>query len=197
MDRGTRGMNIADDSPALVVGAELGRPHRVTAGGHVEEWKMKLALRTLAVGLALAIAVPAFAASVHWKQNRVPTLRDNGLTATISGCLAGLGNEDVVITVTTTAQGIALCRNKGGNEAPGQNKVPLRPATTQTFKATEIKNGSLCFSLRTPTPPNPTASEAGCPNDNWRAIFVDVIFRSFTVTVQQGGQTVLSYNTTL
>jgi hypothetical protein len=152
----------------------------------------------LAVGIALAFAAaPAMAASVHWKQGKVATLRDNGLTATISGCLAGLGNADVVITVSATGQGISLCRNKGGNEAPGQNKVPVRATTTQTFKATEIKNGNLCFNLRTTAPANPSAAEAGCPNDNWTAFLVDVVFSGFSVTVQQGGQTVLTYSQTL
>lgn len=143
--------------------------------------------------LALLLATTAQAASVHFKSFRPPVLRDNGLTATVTGALAGLGNEDVVITVTARGFGTTRCRNQGGNEAPGQNKVPLTVTGTQTIAASEIKNGTVSFRVTTAGPGTPTAAEAGCPNGNWSAYFADMTFTGYTITVQQGGQTVLTF----
>ena len=137
-------------------------------------------------------ASSAIASSVHFKAKSGPTLRDNGLTATVQSCLAGLGNGDVIVTVSARGQGITRCRNQGGNEAPGQNKVPLLLTGSQTISATEIKNGTVCFSVTTAGPGEPTAAEAGCPNNTWDSYFVDVVFTGYTVTVVQGGQIVLT-----
>ena len=143
--------------------------------------------------LALVLATTAQASSVHFKSFRQPVLKDNGLTATITGALAGLGNGDVLITVSAQGVGTTRCRNQGGNEAPGQNKVPLLLTGTQTISASEIKNGTVSFRVTTQGPAAPTAAEAGCPNSNWAARFVDVAFTGYTITVQQGGETVLSF----
>ena len=144
----------------------------------------------IAVG---AITTAALAASVHFKNNRTPTFTDNGLTATVSGALAGLGNQDVTITVSAEGLGSTLCTNPGGNQAPGQNKVPFTLSGTQTISANEIKNGNVSFSVTTATPRTPTPKEAGCPNNNWTVELTDVKFSSYTLTVTQGGQTVLTF----
>ena len=143
--------------------------------------------------LALLLATTAQAASVHFKGFRQPVLRDNGLTATVTGALAGLGNGDVLITVSANGVGTTRCRNQGGNEAPGQNKVPMVLTGTQTISASEIKNGTVSFRVTTLGPVEPTAAQAGCPNGNWSARFVDVAFSGYTITVVQGGETVLTF----
>jgi hypothetical protein len=143
--------------------------------------------------LALVLATTAQASSVHFKSFRQPVLKDNGLTATVTGALAGLGNGDVLITVSAQGFGTTRCRNQGGNEAPGQNKVPLTLSGSQTISAAEVKNGTVSFRVTTSGPGDPTAAEAGCPNSNWDARFVDVTFTGYTITVQQGGQTVLTF----
>ena len=153
---------------------------------------LKVSTFALAVGLVTTAAV---AASVHFKNNRTPTFTDNGLTATVSGALAGLGNEDVTITVSANGLGSTLCTNPGGKVVPGQNKVPFTLDATQTISASEIKNGNLSFSLTTAAPATPTPKEAGCPNNNWSVTLTDVKFTSYTVTVVQGGKTVLTYTT--
>jgi len=145
---------------------------------------------TLVLGLSVTTA---FAASVHFKQNRRPTLTDNGLTATVSGALAGLGNEDVTITVTAEGVGSTIITSPGGNAAPGQNKVPFTLVGTQSIPAEEIKNGNVSFSVTTEAPKTPTPKEAGAPNNNWTVTLTDIRFTGFTLTVVQGGQTVLTY----
>jgi hypothetical protein len=97
----------------------------------------------------------------------------------------------VTITVTTTGTATTLCTNQGGNTAPGQNKTPVKPSGQVTIPSTEIKNGNLTACVTTAPPPAPTATEAGCPNSNWSTSLTDVQFAIATVTVTQGGQTVL------
>ena len=150
--------------------------------------KTKSILLTLLVG---AIAVPlVYAASVHFKKGS-PTFSDEGTTLKSCMSLTGLGNGDVTITVTTTGTATTLCTNQGGNTAPGQNKTPVKPSGQATIPATEIKNGNLTACVTTTPPPAPTASEAGCPNSNWSTSVTDVQFATATITVTQGGQTVL------
>jgi len=148
-------------------------------------------VRRQAIALVLAsAALAALAASVHFKP-RSPTFTDNGTTLTATGTLAGLGNEDIVVTVEATGSASTMCVSPGGNPAPGQNKVAVTVTGTQTISASEIKNGTVTFRVTTPEPRQPTGKEAGCPNDNWTATITDVTFTSATVTVVQGGEVVL------
>jgi hypothetical protein len=144
----------------------------------------------LVLGLSATVAL---AASVHFKQNRAPTIADGGLTATVSGALSGLGNEDVTVTVTAEGVGTTILTSPGGNAAPGQNKVPFTLVGTQSIPAEEIKNGNVRFSVTTEAPETPTPEEAGAPNDNWTVTLTDVDFTGYTLTVEQGGVVVLTY----
>ena len=145
---------------------------------------------TLVLVVIGATALVAVAESVHFKP-RNPKSTDNGTTLTCTGALAGLGNGDIVITVEATGFGSTIVYNQGGNPAPGQNKVPVTVTGTQTISASEIKNGTVTFSVTTAEPRQPTWEEAGAPNANWTAQITDVTFTSVTVTVVQGGTVVL------
>src|SRR4051812_24366435 len=142
--------------------------------------KLKTTLLTLLVG---AVAVPLiYAASVHFKGG-APTFADQGTTLRTCFSLAGLGNGDVTIIVTTTGSATTLCTNQGGNTAPGQNKTPVSPSVQQTFPSTQIKNGNLSVCLTTTPPAAPTAAAAGCPNSNWSTSLTDVEFATAQITV--------------
>jgi len=146
--------------------------------------------RLIIAALAALIAVPlAYAANVHFKRD--PTFTDQGTTLRACFSLAGLGNGDVTITLNSSGSATSLCRNPGGNVAPGQNKVPVHPSAQVSIPSTEIKNGSLSVCVTTAPPPNPTAQEAGCPNNNWSASITDVQFASAEIIVEQGGNVVL------
>ena len=142
------------------------------------------------IGLAAAIFTTAvYAANVHFKSE--PTVRDNGTTLTLCAALAGLGNQDVTITVTVIGTADATCISPGGNEAPGQNKIPYAASVSRTIRSTEVKNGNVSFCVTTPGPRPVSARVAGCPNNNWKARINDVDFESAHIVVEQGGKVVL------
>jgi hypothetical protein len=134
----------------------------------------------LMVSVTAAVAI---AASVHYKKG--PFVADNGFTATATGSIAGLGNGDVIVTLSfPNATGTTICTNPGGNEAAGQN--PATPAATSGSQLiTRVKNGTVSFSVTTDAPENPTPQAAGCPNGNWTAAFDNITFGAGTLTVRQ------------
>ncbi len=147
-----------------------------------------LLVAVLAVGTALFVAPTATAQGEHFTKRGVPVCTDIGTQLRCTGELAGLGNEDLVIDVTSDALVQANCVNPGGNEAPGQNKV-LREASGQTvIQGSAIKNGRARFTTTTDPVEAPTAEEAGCPNPNWSTRVVAVTFSNVVVTISQGGE---------
>ena len=144
--------------------------------------RITIALLTL-VALTSTAMVSVWASSPHYKKG--PTVADNGLTATATGSLAGLGNGNVIVTLSfPDATGTTTCSNKGGNQAAGQN--PATPAAASGSQLiTQVKNGTVSFVVTTDPPANPSSDAAGCPNGNWNAAFDNITFGSGTITVQQ------------
>src|SRR6266702_4925896 len=128
--------------------------------------------------LMLFFATPAFAARAHFKHGGSPTCTITSSTAsastTCTASLAGLGNGDVVLSLTVSGSAVYQCQNGGGNTAPGQNKVLIGPATSTTsFPASAIKNGNLTFTTNPAVLTAPTTvsgAVAGCPNPNWTGV---------------------------
>jgi hypothetical protein len=130
----------------------------------------------------------AFAASVHLKPpNKNPTFRDLGLALRATGALAGLGNEDLLVSLTAQADVTATCTNPGSGEhqPPGQNPAPITVTGAVGIPASEIKNGNVDFSVTTQEPTTPIEGAPDCPNPNWTEDIVDLAFTSATITVQQ------------
>jgi hypothetical protein len=133
------------------------------------------------------IASPAMAANVHFKKGS-PVFTDQGLFLNASGSITGLGNGDVVITLTATGQPVATCTNPAGaTQPPGQNPAEVSLTGLEQLPASDIKNGNLAFTVDTASPKTPVEGAPDCPNSNWSEDISDVIFagHSATITVYQ------------
>lgn len=142
--------------------------------------------------LGAAAAAPAFAASPHFKKGGEPVCTFSGTTSipvTCTATLAGLGNEDVNVHLSVSGTALYQCQNGGGNIAPGQNKVLVGPATSDTaIPASAIKNGNLTFTTNPATltaAPTVSAAVAGCPNNNWTGVNPTVTLTTINLVIEQ------------
>jgi hypothetical protein len=158
------------------------------------------ALFTLVVA-ALIAAPMASAASPHFKKGGTPSCTFSAVgtatdTVTCSGgTLAGLGSGDVTFALSGGGFATFTCENKGGNEAAGQNKVPVSVTPeSETVSGGDIKNGNLTGPTLTTAVPTPTATgeEAGCPNPNWTANVAAINITSVQLLISQGGKTIFT-----
>jgi hypothetical protein len=140
-----------------------------------------------------AATITTFAQSVHLKggANAEPNFVDKGLALNVAGSLAGLGNEDLLVTLSATAAATSTCTNQGGNQAPGQNPAEVTVSGSQSIPASEIKNGNVAFNTTTESPVTPIPGAPGCPNPNWVQDITDLSFTSATITVEQPAGTVV------
>jgi hypothetical protein len=100
--------------------------------------KRALLVLVLALGLVLGTAVSALAGSPHFVDDQT-TLTQDGNTLTVTGKLAGLGDEDQVHVVLTAA---AACYNHGGNAPAAENK-----SATLAEGDFPVQNGKAYFTL--------------------------------------------------
>lgn len=144
-------------------------------------------------------AQSAHAASPHFKKGGEPvcTVTTSGASAstTCRTVLAGLGNDDLLATVTVSGFAVYQCQNGGGNTAPGQNKVLVGPVTEPTFiDSSAIKNGNLTLVTNPAvltTPDSVSAAVAGCPNPNWTGVNPVLTVTSISLVIEQPPGTVI------
>src|SRR4029453_11073557 len=160
----------------------------------LENLMFKVASLTALVVLISLIAVPsARANNVHFVDPLTVSVDVAGLTASVSGKIAGVGNKDVVVTVEVFATAEIWAYNPASTPPPGKKKVPFYSGEQQLFHPDD-KNGNVPFSLTADfSPPLDSAlANTILPNDNWVAEPKKVGGKKVRITVQQGGKTVLS-----
>lgn len=130
----------------------------------------------MAIFLVTATTI-AFAGKMHFNSSPQVTLG----SLTIEGDLVGVGGgQGALVTVTGngTAEVIAMCENKGGNQAPGQNPLVAEVTSSDTFGPVP-DHGKVHVELEIP---DPTIADvvgaidtraAGCPNGNWSVVGID------------------------
>ena len=150
---------------------------------------MKHFARTaIAAAMFLVLAASAAnASSPHFKRGGTPACRDAGTALECTGSLAGLGNENLTFILQADSFGTFACRTPSGkNEPYGQNKVYFPVNDVTSIDASEIKNGSLNFTISAPDiPPTATPQQAGCPSTSWSTRLVDLEFSNISLEIQQ------------
>ena len=149
-------------------------------------------IRKFGIGSAAILAVVLTAglamAAVTWHSG--PTFVSNGdgsFTATGDG--SGFGNQPAIATITINATVRYTCRNKGGNEAPGQNTVPATTTGSQDLgNADHNGRGVINLTVGLQIAPTVSGKVAGCPNGNWSGVNPVVEGQvTGTLTITQGG----------
>lgn len=108
------------------------------------------------------------------------TLRWSRGSVELQGAAAGIG-ESVTVRLDAWGQGTAYCKNKGGNEAPGQNPVDVHVAAWDEFRADKGRADFWLVAEATVT-----WKEAGCPNGNWRVTRLSVDWRYVKTSLRDG-----------
>jgi hypothetical protein len=152
----------------------------------------KLKIIVLLVTISLLTVVPAFA-----------RLTFAGGATTGSGSLvaearvAGVGSDGGLVDVSLTLKNtqaplVAMCQNKGGKQAPGQNPINVNLYQQQSLTLDSNGSGIAHFHVEY----LPTAAEAGCPNDNWKVIdllgYLQVTLKATNTTDGESAQLVLA-----
>jgi hypothetical protein len=144
------------------------------------------------IGAIAAISAVAFAESPHFVGT--PTCSksvSSGLTC--SGKAAGLGNgPTAAFLVADSVSATYVCKNKGGNIAPGQ-PVVTQNVTGPTETITP-RNGQIRFAPNIPVPTPPSAADE-CPNGNWTVVLTSLSYVNVVLHLQQPpGTDVLTFS---
>jgi hypothetical protein len=148
----------------------------------------RLAVCILSILFAAGLVSTTSASSVHLKggAHAQPVFTDLGLTLNAQGELSGLGNGDILITITARGLPTASCTNPAGaTQPPGQNPAEVVLTGTQPISAAEVKNGTVRFNVTTVAPVSPIPGAPDCPNTQWTERITDVAFTSAVITIEQ------------
>lgn len=120
-------------------------------------------------------------------QSGTPSCQVNNFIITCSSYdLAGVGRTDATASLSATYRGTVLCKNPGGNFAPGQTQNPTISTSTGELSP---KNGRLAVPLLSSasqtTIETALRQNTTCPNSKWKA------------EVQAGSITVVGFTYTL
>lgn len=139
---------------------------------------MRKYLLRILIGLVAVflIAVPLLAGGIHFSAS----FSLGSLIA--KGDVAGLGTQDVLVVLTASGIPQVVCKNQGGNIAPGQKAPRVSAEGSQLLPGNDPlrKNGKAPFnteaSVDTSVPLPGPSTQYGCPNDGWTAYYSGFVF---------------------
>ena len=137
-------------------------------------------LAALAAGLT---ATAARAANPHFNSPPTITINSDG-TVNAQGTITGIGNKDLIVTLTVEGTMVVFYFNPGGNQPVGWNRDPVKEIAVQFIPKTLTSNGNASFNL---TSPKPVARPA--PNPNWTVVIQSVKITKVTISITQAGKT--------
>ena len=136
-----------------------------------------------AMAIALALTLIGVTAAIAGNMSFQSGGGQWGSGATFSFVIVGAGNvESATVTAMFDGTAPALCQNKGGKVAPGQNPITVAAAGSALFPfdSNGRAEGTTDEVFPSFASPLPTAREAGCPNGNWTVIGPDASRVSWT-----------------
>jgi hypothetical protein len=146
--------------------------------------------RHVVVGLVAVVTMfclvgAALAQSGHFITGggNAPTCSDIGVQLACGGKVAGLGGTTFEITLEATATASVECENPGGNVAPGQDTTITATGTSGPLPTP--RNGQFVFGVMTEPPVVPNFPT--CPNPQWQARVIDVLFGEATLSLFEDG----------
>jgi hypothetical protein len=133
----------------------------------------------VAATAALALGGVAHAQSGHFLTEGGNTINctDTGTQFQCTGKVTGLGGTTFEIVIQTFGTAIVECENPGGEVAPGQDTTVAGEGGTGELPTP--RNGNYRFTVATLAPEVPNTPT--CPNPQWTAHVVDVVFTDATL----------------
>ena len=121
-------------------------------------------------------------AALAQKFHAGPTISLDGDTLSAFAVISGLGNGDLVATLTADATTITQCTNKGKVVVEAQEDTTT---LTETEPVPVGKNGKATVNVSL------SADDIGnpCPNPNWTPTTLSVTFADVAFSIVQGGVT--------
>jgi hypothetical protein len=141
----------------------------------------------LSAGLTLVLgAQAAHAQNPHFVPSNPAVFTDLGTQLQVTGTIAGLGQEPLIVTVEADAVADVACFNPGTSTGPvpGQAQTLTVAGTTGEVLPNRQGRFILTAGLLVTAAPTVTGAEA-CPNPRWTAVVTDVTFSNIRVFVEQ------------
>lgn len=167
---------------------------------HQSSMTLTKSARLLLVLIPCIASPLAFAGGQHYQHDPGPpvcTITVTSATSATATCtsavVAGLGNQDVEVTVLLTASAPVTCYNPGANKTVKGHPATVIGSSSIGIPSDQIRNGSVTIpAMSTTASLNAPDATTACPNGNWTAQLGPVTFGPGRYSFQQPAGTELA-----
>lgn len=148
-------------------------------------------MKRILVGIAALLVLvlggtSALAQNPHFVPSNPAVFTDLGTQLQVTGTIAGLGQEPLIVTVVADAVADVECFNPGASTGPVPGQAQTLTIEGTTGEVLPNRQGRFILSPGTLVTPEPTVTGAeACPNPRWTATVTDVTFSNIRVFVEQ------------